>query len=126
MTSGHINLRKLMYLTNITTVMRYIVGEVQDIYSSQGQNINDKHRNYCQTNAQRTHNRTHSQYLPGEVVNIIALENSNKNWSHIRKSRQLLNGCFGSLSRFMYRQLAVRSKFQAIRVLVEASGNAPH
>ncbi len=127
MTSGHINLRKLMYLTNITTVMRYIVGEVQDIYSSQGQNINDKHIEIIarqMLSKGRIIEPGHSQYLPGEVVNIIALENSNKKLvSHKKKpatfERLLLGLTRAALCTDSW--LSAASFQETIRVLVEAS-----
>jgi DNA-directed RNA polymerase subunit beta' len=42
-TNGHFDLRKLMDLTDVFTVQRYLMTEVQGIYASQGQTVNDKH-----------------------------------------------------------------------------------
>jgi DNA-directed RNA polymerase subunit beta' len=43
LTAGHLNLRKLMSLSGIYLTQKYIMTEVQSIYASQGQSINDKH-----------------------------------------------------------------------------------
>ncbi len=42
-TNGHFDLRKLMDLAGVFTVQQYLMMEVQGIYASQGQTINDKH-----------------------------------------------------------------------------------
>ncbi|MEK7136723.1 MAG: DNA-directed RNA polymerase subunit beta', partial [Patescibacteria group bacterium] len=41
--AGHFNLHELLAKKGIPAVQRYIVSEVQHIYASQGQTINDKH-----------------------------------------------------------------------------------
>ena len=43
MTEGHLDLQQLLQLSGREAVERYIVNEVQKIYSSQGQTINNKH-----------------------------------------------------------------------------------
>jgi DNA-directed RNA polymerase subunit beta' len=43
LTEGHIDLQQLLHLCGRGAVERYIVGEVQKIYFSQGQSINNKH-----------------------------------------------------------------------------------
>ncbi len=43
LTSGHFDLKKLMELADVYRVQRYLMTEVQSIYASQGQTINDKH-----------------------------------------------------------------------------------
>ena len=43
LTVGHLNLRHLMELTDVHTVQRYLMMDVQKIYASQGQTISDKH-----------------------------------------------------------------------------------
>ncbi len=43
LTIGHFDLKKLMELSDVYTVQRYLMNEVQGIYASQGQTINDKH-----------------------------------------------------------------------------------
>jgi len=41
--SGHINLHKLYEVMGLSALHRYIVREIQEIYASQGEGINDKH-----------------------------------------------------------------------------------
>src|SRR5690606_1325769 len=43
LTEGHLDLQQLLVLRGRQGVERYIIGEVQKIYSSQGQTINYKH-----------------------------------------------------------------------------------
>ncbi|MBD3300550.1 MAG: DNA-directed RNA polymerase subunit beta' [Candidatus Moranbacteria bacterium] len=41
--SGHIDLKKLFKLSGIREVHRYIIKEIQEVYASQGESIDDKH-----------------------------------------------------------------------------------
>ena len=43
LTSGHYDLKKFTELADTYTVQKYLLSEVQGIYASQGQTINDKH-----------------------------------------------------------------------------------
>jgi len=43
LTAGHIDLRDLLSLVGVQDTQRYIIDEVQNVYASQGVNINDKH-----------------------------------------------------------------------------------
>jgi len=43
LTNGHFDLRHFMNLKNVYSVQKYLMNEVQGIYASQGQSINDKH-----------------------------------------------------------------------------------
>ncbi|MBI4185738.1 DNA-directed RNA polymerase subunit beta' [Candidatus Berkelbacteria bacterium] len=43
LTEGHLELGKLLRSQGIEATQRYIVSQIQEIYSSQGQEINDKH-----------------------------------------------------------------------------------
>ncbi|MBU6389029.1 DNA-directed RNA polymerase subunit beta' [Patescibacteria group bacterium] len=43
LTEGHLDLQQLLILTGRAGVERYVINEVQKIYSSQGQSINNKH-----------------------------------------------------------------------------------
>lgn len=43
LSGGHIDLRKLYETLGMTDLHRYIVREIQEIYASQGEGINDKH-----------------------------------------------------------------------------------
>ena len=43
LTAGHFDIRELLDLTNVSRVQEYILQEVQNVYASQGQDINEKH-----------------------------------------------------------------------------------
>ncbi|KKQ55969.1 MAG: DNA-directed RNA polymerase subunit beta' [Parcubacteria group bacterium GW2011_GWA2_38_13] len=43
LTDGNLDLRQMFKLKDITTTQRYVVKEIQNIYTSQGQKLNDKH-----------------------------------------------------------------------------------
>ena len=43
LTEGSLDLRQLFALQGVEAVQKYIISEIQYIYSSQGQNLNDKH-----------------------------------------------------------------------------------
>ncbi|HEV8601475.1 MAG TPA: DNA-directed RNA polymerase subunit beta', partial [Patescibacteria group bacterium] len=43
LTEGNLNLHQLFYLKGIEACQDYIIKEVQEIYASQGQNVNEKH-----------------------------------------------------------------------------------
>jgi len=71
LTEGSINLFDLQKLSGLRAVQRYIIKEVQQIYASQGQSINDKH---CETIVKQMFSKVRiktsgdSEYLPGEVI----------------------------------------------------------
>lgn len=127
LTSGHLNLREYLRLTDLLSVLRYIVSEVQSIYASQGQNINDKHVEIISRqmlSKARVIDSGDSNILPGEVVNIISIENMNekllKDGKHPVQYERLLLG----LTRVALHTdswLSAASFQETIRVLVEAS-----
>jgi DNA-directed RNA polymerase subunit beta' len=43
LTEGHIDIHELFSLTDKMAIVNYIIGEVQEIYTAQGEGINDKH-----------------------------------------------------------------------------------
>lgn len=127
LTSGHINLRELLHLTNLQAVQRYIVGEVQSIYLSQGQNINDKHVEIIarqMLSKGRVIDSGDTEYLPGEVVNIISAEIANKKLvAHGKKAAQFERLLLGLTRIALYTEswLSAASFQETIRVLVEAA-----
>jgi DNA-directed RNA polymerase subunit beta' len=89
MTDGSINLQELFELRGRPAVQRYILQEVQNIYSSQGQKVNDKHVELliCQMFSRvQVDEAGDTDLLPGEVVekaqfmyaNQLAKKNSGK------------------------------------------------
>src|SRR3989344_3573723 len=81
LTDGSINLQDLFELKGRPAVQRYVLEEVQNIYSSQGQKVNDKH---VEIIIRQMFSRVYvedagdTDLLPGEVVEKAQLEISNR------------------------------------------------
>lgn len=81
LTDGSINPHQLFELQGREAVQRYILQEVQNIYSSQGQKVNDKH---VELIIRQMFSRVYiedageTDLLPGEVVEKSQLEFSNR------------------------------------------------
>ncbi|TAN32157.1 DNA-directed RNA polymerase subunit beta' [Patescibacteria group bacterium] len=81
LTDGSINLHQLFELKGREAVQRYILEEVQNIYSSQGQKVNDKH---VELIIRQMFSRVYvedagdTDLLPGEVVEKAQLDFSNR------------------------------------------------
>jgi DNA-directed RNA polymerase subunit beta' len=127
MTSGHFNLRELMRLTDIYTVSRYIMTEVQNIYASQGQTINDKHIEIIarqMLSKVRIIESGDTNFLPGEIIDIITYTNRNhkarKEGKKPSRGERLLLG-LTRISLCTDSWLSAASFQETIRVLVEAA-----
>jgi DNA-directed RNA polymerase subunit beta' len=98
-TDGSINLQELHELKGRAAVQRYILEEVQGIYSSQGQKVNDKH---VELITRQMFSRVYvedageTELLPGEVVEKahfdFANEQTKKNGGKLATARELLLG----------------------------------
>lgn len=127
LTAGHINLRKLMSLTDIYTTQKYIMSEVQSIYASQGQTINDKHIEIITRqmfSKVRITDSGDSTFLPGEVMDfqIVSEENvelKSKGLKQVEFERLLLG--LTRIALHTRSWLSAASFQETIRVLVEAS-----
>ncbi len=81
LTEGSIDLHQLFYLKGQEAVERYIVKEIQYIYSSQGQKLNDKH---VEIVVRQMFSRIYikdsgdTNFLPGEVVEKSKFREANK------------------------------------------------
>lgn len=127
LTSGHINLRKIMKLTDIYTTQKYIMTEVQSIYASQGQTINDKHIEIITRqmfSKVRIVDPGASNFLPGETIDFqTAIEENEKfekNGEAIITYERLLLG-LTRIALHTRSWLSAASFQETIRVLVEAS-----
>ncbi len=127
LTSGHFNLRQLMQLTDIYNLQKYIMQEVQSIYASQGQNINDKHIEIIarqMLSKSRILDSGDTNMLPGEIIDTIELEKINaelrKKKKHPADAERLLLG-LTRISLYTDSWLSAASFQETIRVLVEAS-----
>jgi len=127
LTVGHLNLRKMMELTNIKTVQRYIVKEVQSIYVAQGQSINDKHVEVIvrqMFSKVRINDAGDSGLLPGEVVDGVMLRRVNSELKKAGKKPASVEQLLLGLTRVSLHTdswLSAASFQETIRVLVEAS-----
>ncbi|MBD3328749.1 DNA-directed RNA polymerase subunit beta' [Candidatus Peregrinibacteria bacterium] len=127
LTAGHLNLRELMKLTDLYTVQKYIMTEVQSIYASQGQTINDKHIEIIarqMLSKVRVLDAGDTHLLPGELVDIMKFEEINKALEEegkrpLQGERLLLGLTRVSLCTESW--LSAASFQETIRVLVEAS-----
>lgn len=77
LTKGSVNPHDLLRLTDPNTTLRYIVDQVQDVYVSQGVDINDKHIEVIARQMLRkvaVLDPGDSDYLPGRQVNRFEFE----------------------------------------------------
>ena len=77
LTRGSVNPHDLLRLTDVNTTLRYIVEQVQDVYTSQGVDINDKHIEVIARQMLRKMtvlDPGDSKYLPGAQVNRYEFE----------------------------------------------------
>lgn len=127
LTFGHIDLRSLMELTTIEKVQEYILYEVQYIYASQGQHINEKHIEIISkqmASKVRILDSGDSRFLPGEVKDVIEVSQENallkKAKKRAARTERLLLG-LTRISLWTDSWLSAASFQETIRVLVEAS-----
>lgn len=127
LTDGHLNLVDLINLTDILTAQKYIINEVQSIYSAQGQTINDKHIEIIvrqMFSKARIVDSGDSTYLPGQTVTFLRINEVNKQLEAegkkpARFERLLLGLIRTSLTTESW--LSAASFQETIRVLVEAA-----
>lgn len=127
LTEGDLDLHQLYKLKGKEAVQKYIVKEIQSIYSSQGQKLNDKH---IEIIVKQMFSRVYikeagdTDLLPGEIVEKSQLEESNK--AAIRRGGQpalaeelLLGISKASLSTKSF--LAAASFQETARILINAA-----
>ncbi|MDD4352292.1 MAG: DNA-directed RNA polymerase subunit beta' [Candidatus Gracilibacteria bacterium] len=127
LTEGHLNLQDLILATNILTAQKYVMREVQSIYASQGQSINDKHIEIIvkqMFSKARVTDPGDTELLPGQVVNFLTLEQTNAALAKKKKKLAKFDRLLLGLTRISLNTeswLAAASFQETIRVLVEAS-----
>ena len=117
-----------MELASIERVQEYILYEVQYIYASQGQNINEKHIEIIakqMASKVRILEGGSSDFLPGEVHDVIEVGRANAVIAKNKKKKpiifeRLLLG-LTRISLWTDSWLSAASFQETIRVLVEAS-----
>lgn len=127
LTSGHVNLRKIMKLSDIYTTQKYIMTEVQSIYASQGQTINDKHIEIITRqmfSKVRIIEPGASNFLPGEVIDFQTVIEENEIFEKKKETPIEYERLLLGLTRIALHTrswLSAASFQETIRVLVEAS-----
>lgn len=123
LTEGSFNLRELFKLCGRLATQKYIIKEIQYVYSSQGQPLNDKH---VEIIARQMFSRYlikdpgETGLLPGEVIEEEVLAVSNREAKGDAKSERLLLGITKtSLSTDSF--LSAASFQETPRVLIEAA-----
>jgi DNA-directed RNA polymerase subunit beta' len=123
LTEGSLDLSQLYKLTDRETAQRYIIKEIQYVYSSQGQPLNDKH---IEIIARQMFSRLlikesgGTTLLPGEVVEESVLQRENQKGKEEAKAERLLSGITrASLTTDSF--LSSASFQETARVLIDAA-----
>ena len=81
LTDGHLELQQLYYLRGRTAVQKYLINEIQHIYASQGQDLNDNH---VEIIAKQMFSRVFvkdggdTEFISGEVIDRLTFEEKNR------------------------------------------------
>ncbi|MBP9850507.1 MAG: DNA-directed RNA polymerase subunit beta' [Candidatus Peribacteraceae bacterium] len=129
--AGHYNLQELLEKQGAYAVQSYIIQEVQHIYASQGQTINDKHLEIIgrkMFSKVRIVDSGDTNLLAGEVVDIADIRRANTALAKSKKKGEKKEATFEQLLLGLTRVslateswLAGASFQETIRVLVEAA-----
>ncbi|MBT4277127.1 DNA-directed RNA polymerase subunit beta' [Candidatus Falkowbacteria bacterium] len=127
LTEGSLNLQQLHTLAGRTKTQRYIINEIQYLYSSQGQPLNDKHVEVIARQMFSKVNITSdgdTNFLPGTVIDRRDFEDENKKMEKAGKTKakgeELLLGITkNSLSTKSF--LSAASFQETSKILIEAS-----
>jgi len=128
LTEGNLNVHQLFALKGIEACQDYIIKDVQEIYSSQGQNVNEKHIEIIvrqMFSKVRISDPGDTDLLVGDLIDKSRLQLSNEKVGSGRKAEveQLLMGITkSSLNTESF--LAAASFQETTRVLIEAAVTA--
>jgi DNA-directed RNA polymerase subunit beta' len=129
LTEGHLDLQQLYHLRERTAVQKYIINEIQHIYNSQGQDLNDTHveiitrQMFSRMNVK---NAGDTDLLPGEIIEREYFDDANrvakKNKGKAAVGEELLLGI--TKSSLSTRSFLSAAAFQETsRVLINAAVN---
>lgn len=124
---GHLNLQALLEMTDVYHVQRYIMNDVQHIYASQGQTINDKHIEIIvkqMLSKVRVLHPGDGDALPGQILNVGHVEKMNRELAKKKKTLISFERLLLGISRIAIATeswLSAASFQETIRVLVEAA-----
>lgn len=127
LTEGHLDLRKNLELRGVQHTQEYIIDDVQQIYTSQGQSINDKHLEIVvkqMFSKVKILESGDTGLLPGEIINLGRLDKLNKgsilDGKRAAEYERLLFG-LTKVATYTESWLSAASFQETIRILVEAS-----
>jgi DNA-directed RNA polymerase subunit beta' len=126
-TEGHINIHSLMDLAGPLKTQLYIVNDIKEIYSSQGQTVNSKHIELIvrqMFSKIKITNAGDSSFFPGDIIDIIRFKKENRKLDEQGLKQaigiQLLLG-LTKTSLYTESWLSAASFQETVRTLVEAS-----
>lgn len=126
-TEGHIDIHTLMDVAGPLKTELYIVNDIKEIYSSQGQTVNAKHIELIvrqMFSKVKITNAGDSTFFPGDIVDVIRFKKENRELAKTGHKEaigtQLLLG-LTKISLFTESWLSAASFQETVRVLVEAS-----
>jgi DNA-directed RNA polymerase subunit beta' len=127
LTEGHISLQTLMDYAGVLATELYIVSDIKEIYSSQGQTVNAKHIELIvrqMFSKIKITNAGDSTFFPGDIVDIIRFRKENRELAKAGQKEaigtQMLLG-LTKISLFTESWLSAASFQETVRVLVDAS-----
>ena len=127
LTEGHINIQSLMDVAGILATELYIVNDIKEIYSSQGQTVNAKHIEVIvrqMFSKIKITNAGDSSFFPGDIVDVIRFRKENRELTKTGLDEaigvELLLG-LTKISLFTDSWLSAASFQETVRVLVDAS-----
>lgn len=126
-TEGHVDIHRLMDLAGALDTELYIVNDIKEIYSSQGQTVNSKHIELIvrqMFSKVKITNAGDTSFFPGDIVDIIKFKKENsvlatKGGVEGIGTRLLLG--LTKISLFTESWLSAASFQETVRVLVDAS-----
>ncbi len=127
LTEGPIDLRNLFKLSGSRAVQKYVLKEVQHIYSSQGQKVNDKHVEIIirqMLSRVRIRDAGDTEFIPGDIVGKTQVMYANMDMEKENKQKAtfenlLLGITKASLSTESF--LSAASFQETARVLIDAA-----
>lgn len=127
LTEGHVALQSLMDTAGSLAAEMYIVNDIKEIYSSQGQTVNAKHIELIvrqMFSKVKITNAGDSTFFPGDIVDIIRFSKENRELAASGQKEaigtQMLLG-LTKISLFTDSWLSAASFQETVRVLVDAS-----
>jgi DNA-directed RNA polymerase subunit beta' len=127
LTKGHFDLQDYLKKTDFFTTQAYIMKEVQSIYASQGQTINDKHIEIIvkqMFSKVRVIEPGDTDFLPGQIVDIMKYNRVNRETKKAKQDAAHGERILLGLTRIAFHTdswLSAASFQETIRVLVDAS-----